>query len=357
MIPLLLIASGPRFRAVRVNRELVLGRHADCDVQLDHPSVSRRHARVVWQRDAALIEDLDSRNGTWLGGQRLHPQQRLALSDGQAMRLGDAMVRFCLIDDLPAGLNPRRGEELLAHLLTFECPRCGRRVGADMTMIGFVDRCPRCRGLLLVPPLEVSRAEDEDVPLEPAPSPIGEARVWEAATHPRAIESAATPSRDATATCAPVVWEAAVTATVESHDTSNAVPDASQVSSVPDTDFARTDRLEANDLLAGPRDAPRVDRTDPPRATDVETAHNHAAASGRDADARENQPVNGVGASPVDVPGEMSDVPTASLSAAAPMPDTMREQLRNRERDWWAISLVRRLPNLPNVDANGRPRA
>lgn len=45
---------------------LLLGRSAECDVYLDHDTVSRRHARISATGDGRLrVEDLGSSNGTW----------------------------------------------------------------------------------------------------------------------------------------------------------------------------------------------------------------------------------------------------------------------------------------------------
>jgi hypothetical protein len=51
--------------------EHVLGRSEEAQVRLDAPGVSRRHARVVVTDDGATIEDLASKNGTFVGEQRL----------------------------------------------------------------------------------------------------------------------------------------------------------------------------------------------------------------------------------------------------------------------------------------------
>lgn len=48
-------------------RTIRIGRSPDNDILLDHPAVSGHHARIVLGREAALIEDLGSLNGTALG--------------------------------------------------------------------------------------------------------------------------------------------------------------------------------------------------------------------------------------------------------------------------------------------------
>lgn len=50
---------------------LIIGRAPDCDIVLDHPTVSRRHARLEHQGDSARLIDLDSINGVYVNGQRV----------------------------------------------------------------------------------------------------------------------------------------------------------------------------------------------------------------------------------------------------------------------------------------------
>lgn len=51
--------------------EFTIGRSADCRIQLEHPSVSKLHARVRWQCGVYSLHDLGSANGTWIDGQSL----------------------------------------------------------------------------------------------------------------------------------------------------------------------------------------------------------------------------------------------------------------------------------------------
>ena len=51
--------------------ELLIGRGEDAGLRLDTPSISRHHARVIVGRQYVTIEDLDSRNGTLVNGQKI----------------------------------------------------------------------------------------------------------------------------------------------------------------------------------------------------------------------------------------------------------------------------------------------
>lgn len=59
----------------------ILGRHPDCDIVLEAPAVSRQHARVVLQNGNYYVEDLNSRNGTFLNGQLVRDRQQLSEND------------------------------------------------------------------------------------------------------------------------------------------------------------------------------------------------------------------------------------------------------------------------------------
>lgn len=69
----------------------VLGRDPSADVQIDDATVSRRHASITIAAGATL-QDLDSKNGTFVGGVRI--SEPTPLDDGQTFVLGDASVAF-----------------------------------------------------------------------------------------------------------------------------------------------------------------------------------------------------------------------------------------------------------------------
>jgi DNA-binding winged helix-turn-helix (wHTH) protein len=78
----------------------VIGRDRGCAVQIDADSVSRQHARLnVADRDVS-IEDLGSKNGTWVAGERI--RSTASLTDGISFRLGSETIRFeFVIDERP----------------------------------------------------------------------------------------------------------------------------------------------------------------------------------------------------------------------------------------------------------------
>jgi DNA-binding winged helix-turn-helix (wHTH) protein len=72
----------------------VIGRDPRCDVWLDHASVSRRHARirVPGGPDAPVLIDLQSTNGTFVGGRRIADATPLA--DGDTIKVGSVTVKY-----------------------------------------------------------------------------------------------------------------------------------------------------------------------------------------------------------------------------------------------------------------------
>ena len=72
--------------------ETILGRDHLAGVRIPSESVSRRHARIVIERDAATLEDLGSKNGTYLRGERISGPK--PAGDGDSIRIGS--VTFTL---------------------------------------------------------------------------------------------------------------------------------------------------------------------------------------------------------------------------------------------------------------------
>jgi hypothetical protein len=70
----------------------VIGRERDATIQLDARGLSRHHARVLVSHGEATLEDLGSKNGTYVNGQRITTAIRL--SDGDDILLGTAHLKF-----------------------------------------------------------------------------------------------------------------------------------------------------------------------------------------------------------------------------------------------------------------------
>jgi pSer/pThr/pTyr-binding forkhead associated (FHA) protein len=75
-----------------VEGDNVLGRDEDVGVRIDAAGISRRHALIRVRGGEATIEDLGSKNGTYLRGGRL--PARVPLQDGDVFVLGDVALVF-----------------------------------------------------------------------------------------------------------------------------------------------------------------------------------------------------------------------------------------------------------------------
>ncbi len=73
------------------DRALVLGRSRGCDIPLDDPNVSRRHAEVKAEDGTYWIVDLDSTNGTEVNGKRI---DRARLNHDDRIVLGTTELTF-----------------------------------------------------------------------------------------------------------------------------------------------------------------------------------------------------------------------------------------------------------------------
>jgi pSer/pThr/pTyr-binding forkhead associated (FHA) protein len=86
--------------------ELVIGRDPECQIRLNNPQVSRRHARLLIEGERVMVSDLGSRNGTFVAGRRIesptplhdelvaigHHKLFLARADGAPMHAGELLA-------------------------------------------------------------------------------------------------------------------------------------------------------------------------------------------------------------------------------------------------------------------------
>ena len=64
-----------------LDASLTLGRDPSCDIVINDRQVSRQHARVSWVDGQVRLEDLGSKNGTYLNGTRLQAPAQLHEQD------------------------------------------------------------------------------------------------------------------------------------------------------------------------------------------------------------------------------------------------------------------------------------
>jgi hypothetical protein len=72
-------------------RRVLLGRSRECDIQVEDPNVSRRHAELRQEGSSYWIVDLDSTNGVEVNGKRV---KRGKLSSGDTFTVGSTEITF-----------------------------------------------------------------------------------------------------------------------------------------------------------------------------------------------------------------------------------------------------------------------
>jgi DNA-binding winged helix-turn-helix (wHTH) protein len=92
---------GPHGNFVLSEGDNIIGRDPGCNIWLDDADVSRRHARIRIDgaQGIAVLDDLDSTNGTRVGRLKVRPHTRLA--DGDVIRVGPVELRFRDASDKP----------------------------------------------------------------------------------------------------------------------------------------------------------------------------------------------------------------------------------------------------------------
>lgn len=97
--------------------EVIVGRAIEADVRVNDSSVSRRHARILTVSDSDtgkteyVLNDLNSRNGTLLNGQKAHNE---VLTHGDKITIGENILRFEMLDEIDREYQ-RQIHRLLSH--------------------------------------------------------------------------------------------------------------------------------------------------------------------------------------------------------------------------------------------------
>ena len=71
---------------------VLIGRHPDCEIQLDDASASRYHAKITLDNGHFYLQDMNSRNGTTLNGDTVAKPTRIF--DQARIKIGDSTLSF-----------------------------------------------------------------------------------------------------------------------------------------------------------------------------------------------------------------------------------------------------------------------
>ncbi len=74
-------------------KDSVLGRNQKCDIPIDDPFLSQRHAAFLWREGTCYLQDAGSTNGTFLNGKRISGDP-IELLSGDKVDLGQLSFIF-----------------------------------------------------------------------------------------------------------------------------------------------------------------------------------------------------------------------------------------------------------------------
>ena len=153
--------------------DIIIGRDPAADILINSPGISRRHARLFQQEGATWLEDLGSRNGTFVNGERITHPHRLQPDD--EVRLGQSVAllfqqpqvaattveplitaqQATMLDGIPAVAATMMGEESL--FIAPRTPPC-----LTITVAGEKP----CTYTLTKPEIRIGRAPDNDIVID-----------------------------------------------------------------------------------------------------------------------------------------------------------------------------------------------
>ncbi len=121
-VPVLtVLMTGDHPREVIVDKpELIIGRAMNCDIIIPRPNTSREHARIVYENyysndpePLCFVEDLKSRNGTFLNKEKLDGPA--PLNHGDTVLAGDAIVGYFVREEWEVNIRARFNTQLAKH--------------------------------------------------------------------------------------------------------------------------------------------------------------------------------------------------------------------------------------------------
>ena len=119
---------------------ITIGRQIGTTLLIDHPSISRRHADIVYANGQYLLRDLSSSNGTFVNGQQLAAMTPHVLQDGDRVGIG---AHEFLFRASALMMSPETKTGMRCAFITLEArllPAPGIPTMTSTVFFGFVDR-------------------------------------------------------------------------------------------------------------------------------------------------------------------------------------------------------------------------
>ena len=100
-----LVKSGPlegHKYVVKSDAPVLIGRSEEANIRIGYDQYcSRRHAKVYWDNDKCYVTDLESTNGTYVNGAKIHGTVQLNAND--VIGLGDTNLVLSITDVIKKG--------------------------------------------------------------------------------------------------------------------------------------------------------------------------------------------------------------------------------------------------------------
>jgi transcriptional regulator with PAS, ATPase and Fis domain len=132
------VAKGPDSgRQAKVDQvSFIVGVGESADLRLTDPAVSREHLRIALGVNGLRVRDEGSKNGSYLGGTRIH---EVTLVNDAALTIGGSTLAFTISTDslvLPLSTSDRFGDAIgTSNVMRYLFAQLERAAGSDLTVL------------------------------------------------------------------------------------------------------------------------------------------------------------------------------------------------------------------------------
>jgi pSer/pThr/pTyr-binding forkhead associated (FHA) protein len=148
MAKLVILSAGMTGRSheLKVDKTTI-GRVEDNTFQISEPSVSSHHCEVVLRGTDVVVRDLNSTNGTFIGGEKV---TEAVLKPGQTLRLGQIEIRLETGDAPVPSKKPAESTMVMQRGVSLNELEKGTRGGFDTVGKGFSKKDNKINKIFLV---------------------------------------------------------------------------------------------------------------------------------------------------------------------------------------------------------------